>query len=65
MTLQKFFYLIFRKILSIKTYEKNIELNIEAFSKRKRAYNISYITPRKPGLIFTKQIILFKPFRIA
>ena len=35
------------KILSIKIYKENIELNIEAFSQRKSTDDISYITPRK------------------
>ena len=35
------------KILSIKIYKENIELNMEAFSQRKSTDDISYVTPRK------------------
>ena len=35
------------KILSIKIYKENIELNLEAFSQRKNTDDISYVTPRK------------------
>ena len=36
------------KILSIKIYKENIELNMETFSQRKSTDDISYVTPRKP-----------------
>ena len=50
------------KILSIKIYKENIELNLETFSQRKNTDDISYVTPRKSkGNIYQTNNILKTP----
>ena len=50
------------KILSIKIYKENIELNMESFSQRKNTDDISYVTPRKSkGNIYQPNNILKSP----
>ena len=50
------------KILSIKIYKENIELNLETFSQRKNTDDISYVTPRKSkGNLYQTNNILKTP----
>ena len=50
------------KILSIKIYKENIELNMEAFSQRKSTDDISYVTPRKSkGNLYQNNNIIKTP----